>query len=72
MGAAHSDYLGAAVCYGLPGFLLFLATLFRFWKGIGRYAASSMEERTLRDAALLSLVGVSITMIAESTAVSVR
>jgi O-antigen ligase len=66
VGAAHSDYLGAAVCYGLPGFLLFLATLFRFWKRIRRYAASSMEERTLRDAALLSLVGVSITMIAEN------
>ena len=50
----------------LPGFLLFLATLFRFWKRIRRYAASSTEEQTLRDAALLSLVGVSITMIAEN------
>jgi O-antigen ligase len=66
VGAAHSDYLGAAVCYGLPGFFLFLATLFRIWKSIRRYPASSTEERTLRDAALLSLVGVSVTMIAEN------
>jgi O-antigen ligase len=26
VGAAHSDYLAAAVCYGIPGLLLFLSS----------------------------------------------
>ena len=66
VGAAHSDYLGAAVCYGLPGLFLFMGALARVWRRIRRYAASSVEERACRDAAFLSLVGLSITIIAEN------
>jgi O-antigen ligase len=66
VGAAHSDYLGAAVCYGIPGVLLFCAALYGMWKGILRYRAVSLEERACRYAALLSLLDLSITIIAEN------
>lgn len=66
VGAAHSEYLAAAVCYGLPGFFLFVGTLFALRKRVGRYAASTLEERVCKDAALLSLVGLSTTIIAEN------
>jgi O-antigen ligase len=66
LGAAHSDYLGAAVCYGLPGLFLFVGALVRIWKRVLRYSTSTFEERMCRDAALLSLVGLSTTMIAEN------
>lgn len=66
VGAAHSDYLGAAVCYGLPGLLLFVGALARVWKRVRSYAASSHEARVCRDAALLSLVGLATTIIAEN------
>jgi O-antigen ligase len=66
VGAAHSDYLGAAVCYGIPGLFLFVGALARVWKGVRRYAASTVEERACRDAAFLSLVGLATTIIAEN------
>jgi O-antigen ligase len=66
VGAAHSDYLGAAVCYGIPGLLLFCGALYGLWKRILRYRAVSLEERSCRYAAILSLVGLSITIIAEN------
>ena len=66
VGAAHSDYLGAAVCYGLPGLVLFVGTLFGVWKRMVRFSASTLEERACRDAALFALVGLSTTMIAEN------
>jgi O-antigen ligase len=66
LGAAHSDYLGAAVCYGIPGFVLFVGALYGMWSRIVRYAPASVEERACRYAALFSLVGVSTTMIAEN------
>jgi O-antigen ligase len=66
VGAAHSDYLGAAVCYGIPGMALFVGTLFVTWRRIVRYAPVSVEERACRYAALFSLIGVSTTMIAEN------
>jgi O-antigen ligase len=66
VGAAHSDYLAAAVCYGIPGLLLFCGTLYGVWRRILRYRAVDIEERTCRYAALFSLVGVSTTMIAEN------
>ena len=66
VGAAHSDYLGAAVCYGVPGLLLFCGALYVMWKRILRYRATSLEDRACRYAALLSLVGLSTTMIAEN------
>jgi O-antigen ligase len=66
VGAAHSDYLGAAVCYGLPGLFLFVAALARVWKRVRRYQASSVEERACRDAAFLALVGLATTIIAEN------
>ena len=66
VGAAHSDYLGAAVCYGIPGFLLFVGALYGMWTRIVRYAPVTVEERACRYAALFSLVGVSTAMIAEN------
>ena len=66
VGAAHSDYLGAAVCYGLPGLLLFIGALARVWKRVRKYAATSIEARVCRDAALLALVGLATTIIAEN------
>jgi len=66
VGSAHSDYLAAAVCYGIPGLLLFCGALYGVWMRILRYRAVSIEERTCRYAALFSLVGVSTTMIAEN------
>lgn len=66
VGAAHSDYLAAAVCYGIPGLLLFVGALFGIWKRTARYAPVSIDERTCRYAALFSLVGLSTTIIAEN------
>lgn len=66
VGSAHSDYLGAAVCYGLPGLFLFVGALVRIWRRVLRYAASTFEERACRYAALLSLVSLSTTIIAEN------
>jgi O-Antigen ligase len=66
VGAAHSDYLGAAVCYGVPGLLLFCGAFYGMWKRILRYRAVSLDDRACRYAALLSLVGLSTTMIAEN------
>jgi O-antigen ligase len=66
VGAAHSEYLAAAVCYGLPGLFLFVGALARVWKRVRSYAASSIEARVCRDAALLSLVGLGTTIIAEN------
>jgi hypothetical protein len=66
VGAAHSDYLGAAVCYGIPGLTLFFVALIVTFRRIVRYAPISAEERACRYAALFSLVGVSTTMIAEN------
>jgi len=66
VGAAHSEYLAAAVCYGLPGFFLFVGALARVWKRVRNFAASSYEARVCRDAALLSLVGLATTIIAEN------
>jgi O-antigen ligase len=66
IGAAHSDYLGAAVCYGVPGFVLFVGALYGIWSRIARYAPVSVEECACRYAALFSLVSVSTTMIAEN------
>ena len=66
VGAAHSDYLGAAVCYGIPGLILFGGALYGMWNQIGRFAPVNVEERACRYAALFSLVGVSTSMIAEN------
>jgi O-antigen ligase len=66
VGAAHSDYLAAAVCYGLPGFFLFFGTLISLWRRIENYTASTPELRACRDAAFLSMVGLSTTIIAEN------
>ena len=65
-GTAHSEYLAAAVCYGIPGLLLFLGTLFSIWRRVAHYAPASMDERACRYAALFSLVGLSTTIIAEN------
>jgi O-antigen ligase len=66
LGAAHSDYLGAAVCYGIPGLVLFVGALYGMWRRVFRYAPVSVEECACRYAALFSLMGVSTTMIAEN------
>jgi O-antigen ligase len=66
VGAAHSDYLGAAVCYGLPGLFFFVGALVSLWRRVLRYAAATLEERACRYAAILSLVGLSTTIIAEN------
>jgi O-antigen ligase len=66
VGSAHSEYLWAAVCYGLPGLFLFVGALAGIWRRVLRYAASTLEERASRYAALLSLVGLSTTIIAEN------
>jgi O-antigen ligase len=66
VGAAHSDYLAAAVCYGVPGLLLFVGALFSIWNRLLRNKAISLEERSCRYAALFSLIGLSTTMIAEN------
>ncbi len=66
LGAAHSEYLGAAVCYGIPGLLLFCAALYSIWKRLLRYPAVSFEERACRYAALLSLAGIAVTIIADN------
>jgi O-antigen ligase len=66
VGSAHSDYLGAAVCYGIPGLLLFLGALYGIWRRTVRYAPATIDERACRYAALISLVGLSTTIIAEN------
>ena len=66
VGAAHSDYLGAAVCYGLPGLFLFVGALMGLWKRVVRFPTLTTEERICRDAALLSLVGLATTIVAEN------
>jgi O-antigen ligase len=66
LGAAHSDYLGAAVCYGVPGLLLFLGALYGIWRRTVRYVPVTMDERACRYAALISLVGLAITILAEN------
>ena len=66
LGAAHSDYLGSAVCYGLPGLLLFVAALCSLWRRILRFGPVNVEESACRYAALFSLAGLSTTMIAEN------
>jgi O-antigen ligase len=66
VGSAHSDYLGAAVCYGIPGLILFVGALYGMWNQIARFAPVNVEERACRYAALFSLVGVSTSMIAEN------
>jgi O-antigen ligase len=66
VGAAHSEYLGAAVCYGLPGLFLFIGTLVALRRRIRRSLPSTLEERICKDAALLSLVALSTTIIAEN------
>jgi O-antigen ligase len=66
LGAAHSDYLGAAVCYGLPGLLLFLGALYGIWRRTVRYTPATIEERACRYAALISLVGLATTIVAEN------
>lgn len=66
VGAAHSDYLGAAVCYGLPGLFFFVGAMAGVGKRVRRRATSSAEQRECRDAALLSLAALATTMIAEN------
>lgn len=66
VGAAHSDYLGAAVCYGLLGLALFIRTLFVTWRRVLRFVPTSAEERVCRYAALFSMAAVSTAMIAEN------
>lgn len=66
VGAAHSEYLGAAVCYGVPGLIIFVGTLYVIWKRILRYRPTSLEERSCRYAALFALGSLSITIIAEN------
>ena len=66
VGAAHSEYLGAAVCYGVPGLILFVGTLYAIWKRILRYRPTSLDERSCRYAALFALGSLSITIIAEN------
>jgi len=66
VGAAHSDYLGAAVCYGIPGLLLFVGAFAVFWKKVRRWSVVAHDDRICRDAALLSLVGLLTTIIAEN------
>lgn len=66
VGAAHSDYLGATVCYGVPGLLLFCGALYGIWRRVLRYRVVGLEDRACRGAALLSLVGLSTTIIAEN------
>ena len=66
VGSAHSEYLAAAVCYGLPGLFLFVAALFTMWRRVLRYPAVSLEERSCRYAAMFSLAGLSTTIIAEN------
>ena len=66
VGAAHSDYLAAAVCYGVPGLLLFVGALYSLWTRILRYPAVGIEARSCRYAALFSLAGLSTTIIAEN------
>jgi hypothetical protein len=43
-----------------------VGALARVWKRVRSYAASSIEARVCRDAALLSLVGLGTTIIAEN------
>lgn len=66
VGAAHSDYLGAAVCYGIPGLALFVVALYFAWKRIVRFVPTNVEERVCRYAALFSMAAVSTAMIAEN------
>lgn len=66
LGAAHSDYLGAAVCYGFPGIVFFVGALYGIWVRIVRYVPLSVEGLVCRYAALFSLAAVSTTMIAEN------
>jgi O-antigen ligase len=66
VGAAHSDYLGAAVCNGLPGLALFVGALYVLWRRIVRYPPANVEERVCRYAALFSMAAVSTAMIAEN------
>jgi O-antigen ligase len=66
LGSAHCDYLAAAVCYGIPGLVLFVVALFGTWRKIARFTPLSREETACRYAALFSLVALSITIIAEN------
>jgi hypothetical protein len=66
VGAAHCEYLAAAVCYGLPGLFLFVWALRRIWKDVRRCPATSLDERACRYAALLSIVALVITITAEN------
>jgi O-antigen ligase len=66
VGAAHSEYLAAAVCYGMPGLLLFIATLVSLWRGVRQYSVSTLEQQACRNAAFLILIALSVTIIAEN------
>jgi len=66
LGAAHSDYLGAAVCYGIPGLVLFVGAVYLIWRRILHYPPANVEERVCRYAALFSMAVVSTAMIAEN------
>jgi O-antigen ligase len=66
VGAAHSDYLGSAVCYGLPGLALFVGAVYSLWRRIVRYAPTNLDDRVCRYAALFSMAAVSTAMIAEN------
>jgi O-antigen ligase len=66
MGAAHSDFLGSAVCYGLPGLALFVGAVYSLWRRIVRYSPANFDERVCRYAAFFSMAVVSTAMIAEN------
>jgi O-antigen ligase len=66
VGAAHSDYLGSAVCYGLPGLALFVGAVYSLWRRIVRYTPTNLDDRVCRYAALFSMAAVSTAMIAEN------
>ena len=66
VGAAHSEYLGAAVCYGIPGLILFCVSLFGIWNRIRKFVPASLAEYSCRYASLFVLLGLFITSIAEN------
>jgi O-antigen ligase len=66
LGAAHSDYLAAAVCYGVPGLFLFVYALYSLWGRVLRFRPVNVEEYACRYAALFSLAALLTTIIAEN------
>jgi O-antigen ligase len=66
LGAAHSDYLGTAVSYGIPGVLLFVYLFYDLWRSVRRFRPANPEETVCRYAALFALASLFTSMIAEN------